>query len=148
MYNIGISYDFFSLHAERMTNRAIQVCSPIFFRYYRRQSESDDEMQRDDPISTCQLWVYVRMSGIMSLAWTSGFLAVFSQTYGLWLIFVVLNSFQGIFICVFFTLSAKTLAMYANKFAWLTPRRTRRYVDPPGDVADDDPRIVSIDFGL
>ena len=88
------------------------------------------------------------MSAIMSLAWTSGFLAVFSQTYGLWLIFVVLNSFQGIFICVSFTLSAKTLAMYANKFAWLTPRRTRRYTAPPGDMNEDDPQIVRTLFSI
>ena len=61
------------------------------------------------------LIVYIKMASLMGFTWTFGFLANVVQIQAFWYIFIVLNSLQGVFIFLSFTLKSSILRMYFPK---------------------------------
>lgn len=53
--------------------------------------------------------MYCRMAVLMGLTWTTGILASYTDSKYLWILFVVLNTFQGLFVFVAFTCRRRIL---------------------------------------
>jgi len=62
------------------------------------------------------IWNYVRISVVVSLAWLSGFLAVFTQNYWLWIIFVGVNSLQGMLVFGSLVMTGRIMSLCMDKF--------------------------------
>lgn len=58
------------------------------------------------------LRIYVNMSFLMALAWLSGFLAAFLHYYEIWMLFILFNTLQGIFIFKSFVLNVAVREMW------------------------------------
>ena len=56
--------------------------------------------------------IYVMMTTIMGFTWIFGFIATFSDTPALWYIFVILNSLQGLFICLAFVCNENVAKLF------------------------------------
>ncbi len=55
--------------------------------------------------------LYIKLSSIMGLTWTFGFLASFTGSTVLWYFFIIFNTLQGLFICVAFICNRKVIRM-------------------------------------
>ncbi|XP_020912909.2 uncharacterized protein LOC110250642 [Exaiptasia diaphana] len=60
-------------------------------------------------------WIYVRISSVMGFTWIFGFIAPFGAKF-LWYPFIVLNSFQGVYIALAFGLNQRARNLYKNRF--------------------------------
>lgn len=67
-------------------------------------------------LSQRQVWAYVRMSVMLSISWLSGFLSVFTQQYWMWILFVTVNSLQGILVFVSLVLNGAVLSLFLDRF--------------------------------
>ncbi len=68
------------------------------------------------------VWTYVRMAAITAMAWLSGFIAVFTQIYSLWFLFVIFNSLQGILIFVPLVFNQQVVKLILDRFHWIPER--------------------------
>ena len=60
--------------------------------------------------------IYVKLTTIMGFTWIFGFVAVFADLPVLWYIFVVLNTLQGLFICLAFVCTKKVFKLSREMF--------------------------------
>ena len=81
-------------------------------------------------ISHRHVWAYVRMSVALSISWLSGFLSVFTQTYWLWIMFVAVNSLQGVLVFVSLVLTPPVLSLYMERFRLLPSTVCRNSKQP------------------
>ena len=72
------------------------------------------------------VWIYAKMAILMSFAWLAGFLAILTQTYLLWVVFVVLNAMQGIFIFFSFTVSPPASDLWQKRYKVMKRKWNRR----------------------
>lgn len=72
--------------------------------------------------------LYLRLAVLMGLTWSVGLLAGFLDTPALWVVFVVLNSLQGLFIFLAFTCTPAVLKDAKDKCCCCCLRRRRRGV--------------------
>ncbi|XP_064595703.1 uncharacterized protein LOC135462220 [Liolophura sinensis] len=63
-----------------------------------------------------RFFLYVKLCFLMGVAWAFGFLAAFTDVQALWYLFVILNTLQGMFICVAFVCTKKVLKLLKEKF--------------------------------
>jgi hypothetical protein len=72
--------------------------------------------------------LYLRLAVLMGVTWSVGLLAGFLDTPALWVIFVVLNSLQGLFIFLAFTCTRSVLKEVKDKCCCCCLRRRKRGV--------------------
>ena len=56
--------------------------------------------------------IYVKLTTIMGFTWIFGFAATFADLPVLWYIFVVLNTLQGLFICLAFVFTKNVFKLF------------------------------------
>jgi hypothetical protein len=71
--------------------------------------------------------IYGKLSVVMGLGWMVGFVAAFADSSFLWILFVVLNSLQGAFICAAFVLTRQVLRLICESV------RSCLHLPPPGE---------------
>ena len=54
-----------------------------------------------------RFWLYVKLSLIMGLTWTFGFIAAMTGMWYMWYVFIAFNTLQGAFICFGFVCTRK-----------------------------------------
>lgn len=64
-----------------------------------------------------RFFLYVKLCFLMGVGWAFGFLAAFTDVQALWYLFVILNTLQGMFICVAFVCTKKVLKLLKEKFS-------------------------------
>ena len=64
-------------------------------------TKSSESVGKDDSLKISFI-VYIKLSLIMGLSWAFAFLASITQNDVLWYVFIVLNSFCGVFLCITF----------------------------------------------
>ena len=62
--------------------------------------------------------IYVKLTTIMGFIWIFGFAATFADVPFLWYIFVVLNTLQGLFICVAFVCTKNVFKLFTWCLIW------------------------------
>ena len=70
--------------------------------------------------------IYATKSFLMATAWLSGFVAAFTHTYGLWILFIIMNASQGIFMFKSFVLQPDVKRMWKKKLNEMT-KKTNAY---------------------
>ena len=58
--------------------------------------------------------IYVKLTTIMGFTWIFGFIATFADTPALWYIFVILNTLQGLFICLAFVCNKNVAKLFKH----------------------------------
>ena len=61
-----------------------------------------------------QFSIYVKLSSVMGFTWLFGFLANLTVFTAFWYVFIVLNTFQGVFIALSFALNGRVLKKYKS----------------------------------
>ena len=69
-----------------------------------------------------QLKIYVKLCFVMGLTWLFAFVASFAEVEFLWYIYIILNSLQGVFICVMFVVTSRVLRLLREKYSVLRGR--------------------------
>lgn len=59
--------------------------------------------------------LYLRLALLMGLTWVVGLVASYADVQFLWFAFCLLNTFQGVFICIAFTFSSKVVKYLRNR---------------------------------
>lgn len=70
----------------------------------------------------CRFLLYIKLCMIMGLTWIFAFIATLAKTPIVWYIFIILNSYQGLFICLTFVLTKNVLKLLEAKFRKLCSR--------------------------
>ncbi|XP_059481424.1 uncharacterized protein LOC132200182 [Neocloeon triangulifer] len=99
----------------------VMLLNAIFF-------TSSALMIHTSSISRTDFRLYLRLAVLMGLTWSVGLLAGFLDTPALWVVFVVLNSLQGLFIFLAFTCTTKVLKEAKDNCCCCCLRRRRRGV--------------------
>ncbi|XP_071962556.1 latrophilin receptor-like protein A [Antedon mediterranea] len=98
-----------------IVNFGLFIC--IIYRI-RKVKQSTAEIQTNistgNKIST-ELKIYIRISTIMGLTWTFGFLASFVDHIAIWYIFIILNTLQGLCITIAFNANHNMLTILRNR---------------------------------
>ena len=130
---------------------AIVVLSDIVFfvltvRNIYRVTESTKSLQKSKGDKK-RLGLYVKLAIIMGLTWVLGFLATLLENVVLWYIFVVLNSLQGLWICLTFICSAKVINLIRGRYGKLriststSEHKTRSTVMSVSDKSGEAPHV-------
>ena len=77
----------------------------------------------NSPNQRQHLAVYVRLFILMGVSWSLGFIAAFSGLLPIWIIFVILNASQGVFIFISFVCRRPILKMIFKR--WAKPDESR-----------------------
>ncbi|XP_065352846.1 uncharacterized protein LOC135947821 [Cloeon dipterum] len=100
---------------------AVMLLNAVFF-------TSSALMIHTSSVTRTDFRLYLRLAVLMGLTWSVGLLAGFLDTPALWLVFVVLNSLQGLFIFLAFTCTSKVLKECKDRCCCGCFRRKRRGV--------------------
>ena len=77
---------------------------------YCIRSKMMDSIEKVSGASTSSFVLYVKISTIMGFSWVFGMLAKWTNIYGLWIVFTVMNGLQGTFIFLVFACSRDVIA--------------------------------------
>lgn len=83
---------------------AITVLNAIFFVHTTFMLQSAKADQSVSSTNKYDFRMYLRLSVLMGLTWTTAFVAMYWKYSTLWIVFIVLNAGQGVFILVAFSL--------------------------------------------
>ena len=82
------------------------------------------EMVQQNQSDKTRFLLYVKLSLIMGLTWIFGFIAASTDGSFLWYVFIILNTLQGLFICLAFVFTQKVLKLLKETFVKSVRRET------------------------